>query len=107
MKRRVLVATVLFGLLASGAAWADDDCVAPADQWQPREVLRQQVEQQGWTVQRIKVDDGCYEVRGTDRRGNRIKAKYVPDSLRIRKLEIDFGPGGNASDYLDHARKTK
>jgi len=107
MKRRILAATVLFGILVSGAAWADNDCVAPADQWQPREVLRQQVEQQGWTVQRIKVDDGCYEVRGTDRRGNKIKAKYAPDSLRIRKLEIDFGPGGDASDYLDHGRKTK
>jgi hypothetical protein len=101
MQRRTLVATVLLGILVSGAAWADDDCVAPANQWQPREALRQQIERQGWTVQRIKVEDGCYEVRGTDRRGNKFKGTYQPDSLRIRKLEIDFTHGGKASDYLD------
>lgn len=107
MQRRVLAATVLFSILVSGAAWADSDCVAPVDKWQPREVLRQQIEQRGWAVQRIKVDDGCYEVRGTDRLGNKFKAKYEPDSLRIRKLEIDFGEGGDASDYLDRGRKDK
>ncbi|MGB4859818.1 MAG: PepSY domain-containing protein [Dokdonella sp.] len=107
MKRQILAMTILFGILASGAAWADNDCVAPADQWQPREALRQQVERLGWTVHRIKVDEGCYEVRGTDRLGNKIKAKYAPDSLRIRKLEIDFGQDGDASGYLDHGRNAK
>lgn len=107
MQRRTLVATVVLGILVSGAAWADNDCVAPASEWQPREVLRQQIEQQGWTVQRIKVDDGCYEVRGSDHLGNKFKAKYTPDSLRIRKLEIDFGPDGEVSGYLDRGRKIK
>lgn len=107
MKPRILAAIVLIGMLASGAAWADSDCVAPVADWQPREVLRQQLEQRGWTVQRIKVDDGCYEVRGTDRLGNKFKAKYAPESLRIRKLEIDFNQGGEASDYLDQGRKAK
>lgn len=107
MQSRILAATVLLGILVSGAAWADTDCVAPPSEWQPREVLRQQVERRGWTVQRIKVDDGCYEVRGTDRLGNKFKAKYAPDSLRIRKLEIDFNHGGDASDYLDQGMKGK
>lgn len=87
-------------LAASGMACADTDCVDPIDQWKPRELLRQQVEQRGWTVQRIKIDDGCYEVRGTDRMGNKIKAKYAPASLRIHRLEVEFGPNGDASDYL-------
>ena len=39
---------VLAGLLTSGAAWADTDCHAPVQDWQPRVVLRQQVEHQGW-----------------------------------------------------------
>lgn len=107
MKPRIFAATVLAGILASGAAWADSDCVAPTADWQPREVLRQQLEQRGWTVQRIKVDDGCYEVRGTDRLGNKFKAEYAPDSLRIRKLEIEFGRGGEASDYLDRGNKPR
>ena len=107
MQTRILAATLMAGILVSGAAWADGDCVAPAGKWQSREVLRQQIQRRGWTVQRIKVDDGCYEVRGTDRLGNRFKAKYAPDSLRIRKLEITFSQGGEASDYLDQAWKRK
>lgn len=108
MRSRILAATVMVGILVSGAAWADDDdCVVPAAKWQPREVLRRQIEQKGWIVQRIKVDDGCFEVRGMDRLGNRFKAKYAPDSLRIRKLEITFSPDGDASDYLDRGRQGK
>ena len=107
MKPRILAATLLAGLLANGAAWADSSCDEPVANWQPREVLRQQLEQKGWTVQRIKVDDGCYEVRGTDRLGNRVKAKYAPASLRIRKLEIEFSEGADASGYLDQGQKPK
>ena len=95
---RMLVA--LAALVASSAAFAETDCTDPIAQWKPREQLRQEVEQRGWTVQRIKVDEGCYEVRGTDRVGNKIKAKYAPASLRIRSLEVEFGPTGDASDYV-------
>ena len=84
---------------------ADDDCVDPIADWQPRDALRQQLEQQGWTVKRIKVEDGCYEVRGIDSAGNKFKARYAPASLQIRELEINFRHGGKAADYLDHGRK--
>ena len=95
---RTLIA--LAALAASGVAFADTDCSDPIALWKPRELLRQQVEQRGWTVQRIKVDDGCYEVRGVDRMGNKIKAKYAPASLHIRSLEVEFGPAADAADYF-------
>ncbi|MES2756243.1 MAG: PepSY domain-containing protein [Pseudomonadota bacterium] len=95
---RTFAALVVF--CTSAAAFADTECTDPIAAWKPRELLRQEVEQRGWTVQRIKVDDGCYEVRGTDRMGNKVKAKYAPATLRIRSLEVDFGPTGNASDYF-------
>ncbi|MGV8922985.1 MAG: PepSY domain-containing protein [Thermomonas sp.] len=109
MKPLILASTVLASLVFSGAAMAGSDCTDPVADWQPREVLRQQLEQQGWTVQRIKVDDGCYEARGIDKIGNAFKAKYAPASLRIRKLEITFDQNGNAADYLDRnpGRKKK
>ncbi len=89
-------------ILVSGNALADMECVDPVADWQSRDVLRERLEQRGWKVQRIKVDDGCYEVKGIDRRGNKFKAKYAPASLRVRKLEIDFNEDdGQASDYLD------
>lgn len=107
MKHSILAAVMLTSTFMSGPALADDDCVDPITDWQPRDMLRQQLEQRGWTVQRIKVEDGCYEVRGIDRTGNKFKAKYAPASLHIRKLEIEFSHGGDASDYLDHDQKNK
>lgn len=101
MKPILFASALLTSLLVSGVALASNDCVDPVADWQPREVLRQQLEQHGWTIQRIKVDDGCYEVRGVDKNGNKFKAKYAPASLRIHKLEINFEQAGDAADYLD------
>lgn len=101
------MAGILASILVSGAALADDDCFDPVADWQPREVLRQQVEQHGWMVHRIKVDDGCYEVRGVDRKGNKFKAKYAPASLRIQELAIRFGKNTDTSDYLLPGQQAK
>jgi hypothetical protein len=101
MKSGVIASAALLGLLLSGYTQADDDCSDPVSDWQPRETLRQQVEQHyGWSVQRIKVDDGCYELKGLDRSGNAIEASYSPGTLHLRKLEIRFRDDGDASDYL-------
>lgn len=97
-------------IVISAAAWvctstalADVDCDDPVASWQPRDTLRQQLENNGWKVKRIRVDDGCYEVDGIDRNGNRFEAKFAPASLEIRELEIRFQQRrGRASDYLDH-----
>lgn len=63
MKSGFIASTALISVLANGYALADDDCGEPVNDWQPRETLRLQVEQRyGWTVQRIKVDDGCYKI---------------------------------------------
>jgi len=101
MKSAFIASTALLSLLLSGYALADDDCSEPVSDWQPRETLRQQVEQQyGWSVQRIKVDDGCYKLKGADRKGNAIEARYAPASLRLRTLQVNFGDDGDAGDYL-------
>lgn len=107
MKTKILTSVILSGLLFSSAVLADDDCVDPVTDWKPREVLRQQLEQRGWTIQRIKVEDGCYQVRGIDRHGNKLQAVYAPASLRILRLKINFSDGGDASDYLDPGKKPK
>lgn len=98
MKLFIFSGVVLAGLLVGGAALADTECSAPVADWQPREVLRKQLEQQGLQVHRIKVDDGCYEVRGIDADGNRFKAKYAPESLRELKMEIKGGRHRHSED---------
>lgn len=88
-------------LLMSGSAMADDDCDDPIANWQPRENLRQQLEAEGWTVFRIKVDDGCYEVKGRDPDGNRMEAEYSPATFELMEMERDD------DDDDDHRGKSR
>lgn len=89
--KTLLHATVTFCALSIATiAQASHDCKDPVADWQPRDVLRKQLEDKGWEVRRIKVDDGCYEVKGFDQHGNKIEADYTPSSLRLRELEIKF-----------------
>lgn len=73
--------------LAALPALADDDCNAPMDRWQSREAVRKMATQQGWQIQRLKIDDGCYEIRGTDADGRTFKAKIDPETLKVVKLK--------------------
>lgn len=75
--------------LSAQPTWADDDCEAPLHRWQSREAVRQMGAAQGWQIQRLKIDDGCYEVRGIDAQGRGFKAKIDPETLRVLKMKQD------------------
>jgi hypothetical protein len=93
------VALSLSMLLLSGSTLADDDCDDPISHWQPREILRQQLEADGWTVFRIKVDDGCYEVKAYDTDGNRVEVSFAPASLELIELEREYEYDDDDDDY--------
>jgi hypothetical protein len=67
---------------------ADDDCTDPVAEWQSRQVLKNRLEQQGWQVRLIRIDDGCYEVDAVDEIGRRVKAIFTPASLTLIELEV-------------------
>lgn len=73
--------------LAAVPVWADDDCDAPLNRWQTREAVRQMAAAQGWQIKRLKIDDGCYEIRGTDAQGRTFKAKIDPETLKVLKMK--------------------
>ena len=77
----------LSAALAAAPALASDDCEVPVARWQSREAVRQMAVQKGWEVQRLKIDDGCYEIRGTDRQGRSFKATLDPETLKVLKLK--------------------
>lgn len=95
-----ILGLTLASFLLAGTALADDDCNEPTANWQPRETLQKMLEDQGWQVKRIKVDDGCYEAKGVDGAGNRVEATYTPASLKLRELQIKFANEESAGRYL-------
>ncbi|MFA7412862.1 MAG: PepSY domain-containing protein [Rhizobium sp.] len=88
MKHHVLTATMFFATFGSGAALAEDDCNVPMADWQPRNVVQKMAEYRGWVVQRIKTDDGCYEIRARDAEGRDIEVKVNPATLEIVDMEV-------------------
>ena len=90
MKRYLIAITLIGGLGAAGVALADDDdCRVPMADWQPREAVQKRAEAQGWTVRRIKTDDGCYEIDGRDAQGREIEVKVDPATLAIVDMEYE------------------
>ena len=83
--RRSLLALIV--ALLAAPALADDDCDAPVERWQSRDAVRQMAAQRGWQVQRLKIDDGCYEIRGKDADGREFKAKLDPETLEVVKMK--------------------
>jgi len=104
MKPFLPLAAVMLALTTSGAALANDDCHRPMAEWQSRDTVTARVTELGIATDRLRIDDGCYEIRGKDGDGNRVSLKIDPASLAILKLEVRFSPGADASRYLAAAR---
>ena len=74
-------------VLAAAPSWAGVECDAPPESWQPRSAVHALAQRNGWRVDTLKVDDGCYEVKGRDAQGRRFKAKLEPSTLDLVKLK--------------------
>jgi hypothetical protein len=87
--RQTLTILAFLAAFPAGMAHAGDDCFVPMADWQPREAVAGLAADQGWTLRRIKIDDGCYEVDGRDAQGRAIEAKIHPGTLKIIELEFE------------------
>ncbi|WP_298571475.1 PepSY domain-containing protein [uncultured Aliiroseovarius sp.] len=105
MKKYLMATTLLIGLGAAGVALADDDdCRVPMADWQPREAVQAMAEAQGWTVRRIKIDDGCYEIEGRDATGREIEVKVDPATFAV--IEFEYEDDDDDDDYRDRNNAT-
>jgi hypothetical protein len=68
------------------AATGKMTCDAPQKQWKSLASLEAQLKKQGWQLRKSKVDGGCYEVYGTDPKGNRVEAYFHP--VTFKKLLV-------------------
>ncbi|CAM5197380.1 PepSY domain-containing protein OS=Castellaniella defragrans OX=75697 GN=HNR28_001165 PE=4 SV=1 [Castellaniella denitrificans] len=90
--------------LAAAPAMAGDDCDVPIERWQTREAVTQMARQKGWDLQRVKIDDGCYEVRGKDAQGRAFKAKLDPETLAVVKIKYRDHDGRDRDRRRDRDR---
>ncbi len=90
MKKPLLLMSALAVVSVGTLVWADDDdCFVPMSKWQTREAVRSMAAEQGWSVRRVKIDDGCYEIKGHDQSGREIEVKINPETLAIVDFEYE------------------
>lgn len=90
--RKTLALMAFLAVFPAAAAHADDACLAPMADWQPRAAVAELAKSRGWTVRRIKIDDGCYKIEGRDAEGRPIEALVNPATLEV--LETEEGESG-------------
>lgn len=91
-------------LAFSSAGHADGDirCDAgPQATWQPIAEVKKRAWQEGWTVQKAKIQNDCYEVYARTETGQAIEAFFHPVTLQKlvvfrRGREIFRAPGFSA-----------
>jgi len=97
MRKTLVILAFCLGLPA-GTALAEEGCFVPMSDWQPREAVAKLAEAKGWTVRRIKIDDGCYEIDARDKAGKRIEATIHPATLDVLKIEQEEPESGEEED---------
>lgn len=81
-----ILPTVTLAIMTATSAQARDDCDVPIRDWQTRSEVLAFAEKQGWTLKRIKIDDGCYEVYGKDKSGRKFEALIDPKTFEIKAM---------------------
>lgn len=74
-------------ILVAGSAYAEDDCDVPVANWQPRSAVEALAQRNRWRIDHLKVDDGCYEIKGRDAEGLRFKATLNPATLDVVRMK--------------------
>jgi hypothetical protein len=99
--KRITTRLVLTLALLATPALADEDCVVPMTDWQPREAVMKLAAEQGWVLRRIRIDDGCYEVIGRDAAGRAIEVKLNPATLAVVEMEFEDDHDEDGEDNED------
>ncbi len=101
MKRRILTAAMLTPLFGVPTQAANHECYVPMRDWQSRTNAISFAEAQGWTVKRVRIDDGCYEIFAVSADGVDMEVRVNPATLEIITTERESfqqdesGPGSD------------
>jgi len=85
--KRFALSLLIASIAGIGTAAAADSCNVPQAEWQPKEALQEKLEADGWKIKTIKIDEGCYEVYGTDAAGKRMETYFDPKTFEAVKQD--------------------
>lgn len=78
----------LFGFATLAHAGAD--CGSdPQDTWMSRADMQAKILAGGYTIDRFKIDDNCYEIYGRNADGQRVEVYYHPVTGDVVKEKVE------------------
>jgi hypothetical protein len=84
--RSLIVLLAFMPMLAQAAA----DCKAyPQSEWASEDTLKQALEDEGYTIKKLKVDGNCYEIYGRNKQGKKVEIYFDTKTLAIVKAEVE------------------
>ena len=81
LTRPTLLLLTLLATSSTAFAGTDKCKAGPKDQWQPMAALEKKLTAEGWKIKKAKIDDGCYEVYGTDPQGKQAEIHFHPKTF--------------------------
>ena len=76
-----IIAAALITVAGASVASAKPSCNVDKAKWQTEQALRDKLTALKWTIKKVKIDKGCYEVYGTDDKGQRVEIYFNPKTL--------------------------
>ncbi len=76
-------------LTTTGTAMAKDLCFVDEADRQPISALEAKLVADGWTIKKVKADDGCYEAYAINAEGKKVEAYFDPKTFEIVKNEVE------------------
>ena len=85
----LLTIPILLGVNAAYAHGPVECPAVPQTEWKPQMELQAKLKSEGWKVRQVKTYHNCYEVYGTDDKGERVEAFFHPTTFaRVTDEEI-------------------
>lgn len=87
MKRIIVLVAIV---TASSFAHAKKSCTdQPKDKWMNAEEFKKKLEAEGYKIRKFKEPGSCYEIYGTNSKGQDVEIYFNPVDGKIVKEEIE------------------
>lgn len=83
MKRRLLTLCLTLATAGALAQHAERCDPIPKAEWKPQAELERKLRNEGWTISRVKIENGCYEVYGKNATGRKMETFFHPKTFEV------------------------
>ncbi len=83
LKNPSVAAALLLASLGAYAQHAERCEPIPKTEWRSQADLERKLKDEGWTVNRVKIENGCYEVYGRDAKGKKMEIFFHPKTFEV------------------------